>query len=112
MRSRDTDAMLGIAGGMALQGQGQVLGEDATAVVADLDQRRTSCGHLHAHPPRTGVQAVLEQLLEHRRRSLHHLAGGDLVRQGRVQQPDAPARGVARGRNAHATRPKTASDST
>ena len=35
--------------------------------------------HLDLDPPGAGIQAVLHQLLYHRRRPLHHLAGGDLI---------------------------------
>jgi len=37
----------------------------------------------------TGIQAVFQQFLDYRRRTLNHLTGGNLVRQSRTQQVNA-----------------------
>jgi hypothetical protein len=39
-----------------------------------------------------GIEAVLEELLQHRSRSFHDLAGGDLIRQAFRQCTDARER--------------------
>ena len=64
---------------MALQRQMQFRGGDAAAVVADADQLRAALLDVDLDPCRTGVEAVLDQLLDDRRRALDHLAGCDLI---------------------------------
>ena len=46
------------------------------------------CVEAHRHAGRAGVEAVLEQLLQHRGRPLDHLAGGDLAHQQLGQEAD------------------------
>ncbi len=77
-----------LAGGVARQGQRQVVGGDAAAIVAHAQQLDAALLDLHVDAPGTGVQAVLQQFLGHRGGTLDHLAGGDLVRQPRTQQLD------------------------
>ncbi|MCY1360658.1 hypothetical protein D9M69_472930 [compost metagenome] len=84
-----------LAGGVALQSQRQVIGGDAGAIVAHLEQLDAALLDIHLDAPRAGVQAVLQQFLGHRGRALDHLAGGDLVGQPRTEQLDAG--GVAHG---------------
>ena len=50
------------------------------------DQGGAAILDLHPHPPGTGVDRVLDQLLHHRGRPLHDLARGDLIDQ-RVGEP-------------------------
>ncbi len=79
-----------LAGGVARQGQRQVVRRDAMAVVADTQQLDPALLHLDVDTPSTRVQAVLQQLLGHRGRPFDHLAGSDLVGQPRAEQLDAP----------------------
>ena len=78
-----------LAGGVARQGQRKVVGGDAAAVVAHPQQLDAALLHLDVDAPGAGVQAVLQQFLDHRGRALDHLAGGDLVGQPRAEQLDA-----------------------
>ena len=68
-----------LAGGMARQRQRQFVARDAAAVVGDADLPHAAFGQLHGDRARAGVEAVLQQFLDHRGRSLDHLAGGDLA---------------------------------
>ena len=52
---------------------------DAAAVVLHADEATTALPHLDANVGGAGVEAVLDQLLDGRRGTLDHLAGGDLV---------------------------------
>ncbi|MNJ40388.1 hypothetical protein D3C77_352840 [compost metagenome] len=81
------------AGGVTGQGQRQVIGSNAAAVVAYPQQLDAALLHFHINAPGTGVQAVFQQFLDHRCRALDHLAGGDLVRQPRAEQFDPGAVG-------------------
>ena len=64
---------------MALEGQQRVVAHHAAAVIGHLDKLLAARFHLHADPRRSRIQRVLQQLLQHRRRTLHHLARGDLL---------------------------------
>ena len=64
---------------MALEGQQSIVAHHAATIVGHLDQLLAARFHLHADPRRARIQRVLQQLLQHRRRTLHHLARGDLV---------------------------------
>ncbi len=75
---------------MARQGQGQVVRRDAATVITDAQQLDATLLDLDVDPPGASVQAVLQQLLGHRSRTLDHLAGGNLVGQPRTEQLDAP----------------------
>ena len=68
-----------LAGGMAGERQRQVVGFDAGAVVGDADQPDAAFLQLHVDFRRAGVEAVLEQFLEHRSGPLHDFAGGNLA---------------------------------
>ena len=68
-----------LARGMGRDGQQQLLGRDAAAVVHDADQFHAPLLDRHVDPPRAGVDRVFHQLLHHARRPLDHFAGGDLV---------------------------------
>jgi hypothetical protein len=66
---------------MRRRGQGQVVGVDAVAVVDYPDQLRPPLLRLQFDAARRGIDAVLQQLLDHRGGPLDHLAGGDLIGQ-------------------------------
>ena len=68
-----------LAGGVAEEGGGDVLRLHAAAVVGDPDIGDAALADLHRHSIGPGVQSVFQQLLHHRRRTLHHLPGGDHV---------------------------------
>ncbi len=70
-----------LAGGVAEKGGGELMGGDAAAVVGDAEIRQAALFQLHRHGGGAGVQRVLQQLLAHGGRALHHLTGGDQVRQ-------------------------------
>src|SRR5207237_1872645 len=70
-----------LARGVARERERQVVARDAGAVVLDLDALCAPLVERHGDAARVRVAAVLEQLLEHRRGPLDHLAGGDLADQ-------------------------------
>ena len=79
---RDTIEVVGgadLAGRMAQEGDAHLVRGDAAAVVLHADQTAAALAHLDPNVGRAGVQAVLDQLLDGRRGTLDHLAGGDLV---------------------------------
>src|SRR5437899_743447 len=61
---------------VAIEGEEGVVPPHAAAVVGDRDARLAAPLELDANGGRAGVESVLDQLLDHRRRALHHLAGG------------------------------------
>jgi len=79
-----------LAGGMATQGQDQVLPEDTGAIVPDPQELDTTLLQLDLDAVRPRVQAVLDQFLDHGGGTLHHFARGDLVDQLSRQGADAP----------------------
>src|SRR5262249_13279864 len=87
----DAEEVLGrgeLAGGVAGEGQGQVLGGNAATVVHHLDQIGASPGHLDVDAGAARVEGVLQQLLDDAGRPLHDLARGDLVDEVRRQLAD------------------------
>ncbi|MNC94749.1 hypothetical protein D3C83_116850 [compost metagenome] len=64
---------------MPSQREGQVLGRDSRAVVLDLDAPHAAFFQRHGDGAGAGIEAVLEQLLQHRGRALDDLAGRDLA---------------------------------
>ena len=78
-----------LAGGVTGQGQRQVIGGNAAAIVTHPEQFHTALLDLHVNAPGTGVQAVFQQFLGHRCRPLDDLARGNLVSQPRAEQLDA-----------------------
>ncbi len=73
---------------MPLDRQQQVRLVHAGAVVLDPDQPQPAARRGQPDAGRAGVDGVLDQLLNHARRPLHHLAGGDLVDERLGQLPD------------------------
>ena len=78
-----------LAGGVSVQGQGQVLGGDALAVIAHPQELDAALFQVDLDAVGPGVDAVLDQLLGDGGGALHHLAGGDLVDQVGRQGLDA-----------------------
>jgi hypothetical protein len=68
-----------LAGGVAGEGQGQVLGQDTAAGVHDPDQLGAALLDLHVDEAGAGVHGVLQQLLDGARGSFDHLASSDLA---------------------------------
>ena len=68
-----------LGGGVPLHRQRQVGRAHARAVVGDADQREAARRRHHLDLAGAGVERVLDQLLDHARRPLDHLAGGDAV---------------------------------
>jgi len=77
-----------LAGGVARNRQRQFLGGNAAAVVADADQADAAFFQVDVLAARAGVQRVLHQFLDHRRRPLDDLARGDLVDERLGQRAD------------------------
>ncbi|MNF73693.1 hypothetical protein D3C84_557020 [compost metagenome] len=80
-----------LAGGVTGQGQRQVIGGNATAIVAHPQQLDAALLHIDVDAFGAGVEAVFQQFLDHRSRALDHLTRGNLVRQPRAEQLDASA---------------------
>ncbi len=66
----------------------QVLARDAAAVVGDADALDAAVLEVDVDLRGAGVERVLEQLLQRRRRPLDDFAGGDLVDEQVGQRPD------------------------
>ncbi len=78
----DAEDVLGrvqLAGGVAGEGQRQVVGVDATAVVDDLDEAAAALPDLHVDTCAAGIDGVLQEFLDDAGGPLDHLPGGDLV---------------------------------
>ncbi len=73
---------------MARDGERQIFGRNAVPVVGDADQRRTARLDRDVDGGRARVERILDELLDHARRPLDHLARGDLVDQRVVEPPD------------------------
>ena len=59
--------------------QRELVSRDAGAVVTDPDRGLARAADVDRDPACPGVEGVLDQLLDHRRRTLDHLARGDRV---------------------------------
>jgi hypothetical protein len=76
---------------VARQGQRQVIGGDALAIVQHPQELDPTLLQVDLDALRPGVQAILDQLLGHRGRTLDHLPGSDLIDQVRRQGQDSVA---------------------
>jgi len=65
---------------MALESQQGIVASHSAAVVGNPDENAPTRAQLGADLLGTGVKGVLDELLEHRRRPLDDLSGGDLIR--------------------------------
>jgi len=77
-----------LAGGVAVDAERQIGARHALAVVGDADQPAATAIGQHVDAMRAGVERVLDQFLDHARRPLDHLAGGDTVDHGLGQLAD------------------------
>ncbi len=64
---------------MAVERHPRIDGRHAATVVDDLDKVLAAVAEIDLHALRAGIDSVLHHLLDHRRRAVDHLAGGDLV---------------------------------
>ena len=70
-----------LGGGVALDREREVGARHAGAVVGNADQPAPAAVGRDLDPRGAGVERVLDQFLDHARRALDHLAGGDAVDQ-------------------------------
>ena len=68
-----------LAGGVSLQRKERILARHAAAVVLNAHERTTAVAKFDLDPRRPGIERILNQLLHHGSRPLHHLARSDLV---------------------------------
>ncbi len=87
--AKEVVGVVELAGGVGGEGQRQVVGVDAAAVVGDADQLDAALFHVHVHAAGAGVDGVFEEFLEDAGRPFDDLAGGDLVDDQRRQLADA-----------------------
>ena len=64
---------------MAHECQLQIRLGEASAVICHADRLCSALLQLDVNPSSTGIQAVLDEFLDHRERALDDLAGCDLV---------------------------------
>ena len=69
------------AGGVAFEGDRQLVGRDAHAVVFHRNQPHTACGQAQGDLRRAGIQRVVHQLAHDGGGALDDLASGDLADQ-------------------------------
>jgi hypothetical protein len=74
-----------LAGRMPLERKTRIVGLHAFPIVLDPDLFLPAKLEMDAYAARTGVNGVLDELLDDRRGTLDDLAGGDLVRKVRGQ---------------------------
>ena len=77
-----------LAGGMADKRRGNVFCLNAGAVVTDLDQPDAAGFNADRHLRGSGIDGVFQQLLDHRRRPLDHLASGNQLGGVLIQNMD------------------------
>ena len=73
---------------MAVEREDGVFPSHATAVVTHLDQHLAAVFQLDPYVAGACVERILDQFLDDRRRTLDHLARGDLVCDGVGQDGD------------------------
>ena len=84
-----------LAGAVAFDGEGDLVGRDAAAVVGDLDERLAALFDGDVNAAGAGVEGVVEELADDGGGALDDLAGGDLAADFRREAPDAHERRVA-----------------
>src|SRR5690606_31571 len=83
-----------LARGVAAQRQRQVFLSDTDAVVAHADQLDAAVFELNVDAVGAGVEAVLEQFLDHGSRTFDDFTGGNLVAQPLAEEVDAGGVGL------------------
>ncbi len=78
-----------LAGRVACQRQRQIVRRDAAAIVTHFQQFDAGLLDVDIDAPRAGIEAVFQQLLDHRSRTLDNFARRNLVGQTRTEQFDA-----------------------
>ena len=73
-------AGMNLRGRMTLKGQQRIIAHHAAAIIGDANQFAAARFHVNANPLGACIERIFQQLLHHRRRPLHHLAGSNLVR--------------------------------
>ena len=73
---------------MALAGEPEIGSADAAAIVADPDEIETTAADIDANGGRSGVECVLDQLLDDRCRPLDRLPCGDAGRDADRAAPE------------------------
>ena len=84
-----------LRGGVALDGERQILRPHADPVVDDADQAPPATLDRHLDAAGAGIDGVLHQLLDRGGRPLDHLACGDAIDQDRVEAADGGTRWIA-----------------
>ncbi len=92
-------------GGVALDGERQILGRHARSVIDDADEFAPAGGDGHRDGAGAGVDGVLDQFLHRRSRPLDHLASGDAVDQNGIETADGHAGSGAAGSAANRAEP-------
>src|SRR5690606_2272916 len=85
------------ARGVAPQGQGKLVGWNAAAVVAHGNAADATAVEPHLDGTGTGIKRVFEQFLEHRRRPVNDLAGGNLADEQVGKRGDGASLGHPKG---------------
>ncbi len=83
-----------LRGGVALDREREIVARHAGAVVGDADQAAAAAVGDDLDLGRAGIERVLDQLLDHARRPLDHLAGGDAVDGGFGELADGHGSGT------------------
>ena len=79
MQAEEVGSLLDLRGRMPFEGQPCIRLAHTHAIVNHLQQRTTGIAHDNLYVRSTGIQRILDQLLEAGRRTLNNLAGGYLV---------------------------------
>ena len=86
-----------LGGGVAVDAEIEIGARHAGAVVGDADEAAAAAVGQHVDALGAGVERVLDQFLDHARRALDHLAGGDAIDGGFGQLADGHESGLIRG---------------
>ena len=90
---------------MALKREQCVIAVHPMAIIGDADETSSARFHVDADTGGTSVERILEQLLNYRRGTVNHLAGGDLIGHLVWKNSDAPHKGLGYRKARFAVRP-------
>ena len=85
--------VLDFAGGVGGEGENEIVGMDAAAVVADADEFAATVFDVDVNVGRAGVDGVFDDFFDHGGGAFNDFAGGDLVNETVGQLLDAGHRG-------------------